>query len=186
MGDAGCGWECGLSGLQWQSQAIGGAHPQPEAAPGSWQPIIKARIPPSYIPSSSVQFSHSVVSNSLGSHGLQYTRIPCPSPTLGTYSNSCPLSRWCHPTISSSVVPFFSLLQSFPASGSFQMSQFFPSGGQSIGVLVSASVLPVNIQGLISFRIDWFDLAVQGTLKSLLQQHSSKASILWHSAFSIA
>ena len=94
---------------------------------------------------SSVLFSCSVVSNSLRSHGLQHTRLPCPSPTLGACSNSCPLSQGCHPTISSSVVPF-SHLQSFPASGSFQMSQLFASGGQSIGVSASALVLPVNIQ----------------------------------------
>ena len=132
----------------------------------------------------SVQFSHSVVSDSLWPHGLQCARLPCPSPTPGAYSNSCPSSRWCHLTISSSVVPFSSRLQSFPASGSFQMSQFFASGGQSIGVSASASVLPVNNSGLISFRMDWVDLlAVQGTLKSLPQHHSSKASILWCSAF---
>ena len=93
------------------------------------------------------QFSsvHLVMSNSLRPHGLQCTRLPCPSPTPGVYSNSCPLSQWCHPTISSSVSPFCSHLQSFPASGSFQMSQFFTSGGQSTGVSVSASVLPMNI-----------------------------------------
>ena len=88
------------------------------------------------------QFSHSVMSNSLRPHGLQHTRPPCLSPTLGVYSNSCPLSWWCHPTISSSVVPFFSCLQSYPASGSFPMSQLLASGGQSIGVSASASVLP--------------------------------------------
>ena len=103
----------------------------------------------------SVQFSHSVVSDSLWPHGLQHTRLPCPSLTPGAYSNSCPLSQWCHPTISSSVVPFFSHLQSFPASGSFPMSQFFPSGGQSIGVSAPASVLPLNIQ-------DWFPLGWTG------------------------
>ena len=94
------------------------------------------------------QFSHSVVSNSLGPHGLQHARLPCPSPVPRACSNSCPSSRWCHPTISSSVVLFSSCLQSFPASGSFQMSQFFPSGGQSIRVSASTSVLPMNIQGL--------------------------------------
>ena len=126
------------------------------------------------------------MSNSLRLHGLQHTRPPCPSPTPRVYSNSCPLSQWCHPTISSSVVPFSSRLQSFPASGSFSRSQFFTSSGQSIGVSASASVLPMNIPGLISFRMDWLGLlAVQGTLKSLLQHHSSKASILWHSAFFI-
>ena len=118
-------------------------------------------------------------------HGLQYTRLPCPSPTPGACSNSCPSSQWCHPTISSSIIQFFSHLQSFPASGSFSVSQFFPSGGQSIGV--SASISPSSEHsGLISFRMDWLDLlAVQGTLKSLLQYHSSKASILWCSAFFI-
>ena len=105
--------------------------------------------------SASVQFSCSVVSNSLQPHGLQHTRLPCPSPPTGACSNSCPLSRWCHPTISSSVVPFFSCLQSFPASGSFPMSLFFPSGGQRIGASASASVLPVNIQ-------DWFPLELTG------------------------
>ena len=94
---------------------------------------------------SSVQFSCSVMSNYLWPHGLQHARLSCPSPTPRVYSNSCPLSWWCHPTISSSVVPF-SHLQSFPASGSFQMSQFFTSGGQSIGVSSSTSVLPVNTQ----------------------------------------
>ena len=94
----------------------------------------------------SVQFSHSVVSDSLRPHGLQHARLPCPSPTPGACSKSCPLSRWCHPTISSSVVPFCSCPQSFPASGSFPMSQFFSSGGQSIGASASASVLPVSIQ----------------------------------------
>ena len=96
-----------------------------------------------------VQFSRSVLSDSLWPHGLQHTRPPCPLPTPRVYANSCPLSQWCHPTISSSVVPFSSHPQSFPASGSFQMSQFFASGSQSIGVSASASVLPMNIQ-------DWF------------------------------
>ena len=103
----------------------------------------------------SVQFSRSVMSNSLQPHGLQHTRPPCPSPTPGAYSNSCPLSRWCHPTISSSFIPFSSRFQPFPTSGSFQMSQFFPSGGQSIRVSASASVLPMNIQ-------DWFPLGWTG------------------------
>ena len=121
-------------------------------------------------------------SDSLRPHGLQHTRPPCLSPTPRVYSNSRPLSRWCHPTISSSVVPFY-CLQSFPASGSFQMSQFFASGGQRFGVSASASVLPVNIQ-------DWFPLGWTGWislqskgLKNLLQHHSSNASILRHSAF---
>ena len=134
----------------------------------------------------SVQFSHSVVSDSLRPHGLQHARPPYPSPTPGVYSNSCPLSRWCHPTISSSVVPFSSHLQSFPTWGSFQMSQLFASGSQSIKSF-SFSTNPSNeYSGLISFRMDWLDLlAVQGTLKSLLQHHSSKASIHWSSAFFI-
>ena len=93
-----------------------------------------------------VQFSYSVMSDSLRPHGLQHTRLPCPSPTPRACSNSCPWSQWCHPTISSSVIPFSCCLQSFPASGSFQMSQVFASGGQSIEVSASASVLPVNIQ----------------------------------------
>ena len=95
---------------------------------------------------SSVLFSYSVVSDSLQPHGLQHTRLPCPSPTPQGYPNSCPLSPWCHPTVSSSVVPFSSHFQSFPASGSFPMSRFFTSGGQIIGVLTSASILPMNIQ----------------------------------------
>ena len=95
---------------------------------------------------SSVQFSCLVVSDSLRPHGLQHTRPPCPSPTPGLYSNPCPLSQCCHPTSSSSVVPFFSCLQSFPASGSFQMSQLFASGGQNIGVSASTSILPMNTQ----------------------------------------
>ena len=116
-------------------------------------------------------------------HEPQHARPSCPSPTPRAYSNSCPLSWRCHPTISSSVIPFCSFLQSFPTSGSFPLSQFFASGGQSIGV--SASACPSNeYSGLISFRMDWLDLlAVQGTLKSLLQHRNSKASVLWRSAF---
>ena len=103
----------------------------------------------------SIQFSFSVVSNSLQPHEPQHPRPPCPSPTPGIYPNSCLLSRWCHPTISSSVVPFSSCLQSFATSGSFQISQFFTLGGQSIGVSASASVLPVNSQ-------DWSPLGWTG------------------------
>ena len=137
---------------------------------------------PAFYKQSSVQLSCSVVSNSLQSHGLQQARLPCPSPTPTPCSNSGPLSQWCHPTISSSVIPFSSCFQSFPASGSFPMSRLFASGGPSIGA--AASVLPVNIQDWFLFRVDWFALlAVQGTLKSLLQHSSSKASILWWSAF---
>ena len=124
----------------------------------------------------SVQFSsvHSVVSDSLWPHESQHVRPPYPSPTPRVYSNSCPSSRWCHPAISSSVVPFSFCPQSLPASESFPMSQLF-----------SFSISPSNEHpGLISFRMDWLDLlAVQGTLKSLLQHHTSKASILRHSAF---
>ena len=132
----------------------------------------------------SVQFSRSVVSDSLRPHESQHARPPCPSPTPGVHSDSRPLSQWCHPTILSSVIPFSSCFQSFPASGSFQMSQFFTLGDQSIGSF-SFSISPSNeYSGLISFRMDWLDLlAVQGILKSLLQHHSSKASILWCSAF---
>ena len=116
----------------------------------------------------SVQFSHSVVSDSLWPHGLQHARLPCPSPPPEAYSNSRPSSQWYHPTISSSVIPFSSCLQSFPASGSFPMSQFFASGGQSIGVSASAWVLPVNIQ-------DCFPLGLSGWL-SLLSKGLSRVS----------
>ena len=112
---------------------------------------------------SSVQFSRSVVSNSLWLHELQHTRSPCPSPTLRVYPNSCPLSQWCHPTISSSVIPYSSCLQSFPASESFQMSQFFASGGQSIRVSASALVLLVNIQDWFPFTwTGWISLQSKG------------------------
>ena len=126
----------------------------------------------------SVEFSRSVVSSSLWPHELQRARPPCPSPTPRVYPNSCPSSRWCHPAISSSVVLFFSCPQSFPASGSFRMSQLLASDGQHWSF--SFSISPSNkYPGLISFRMDWLDLLeVQGTLKSLLQHHSSKASIL--------
>ena len=103
----------------------------------------------------SVHFSRSVVSDSLRPHEPQHARPPCPSPTPGVYSDSCPSSRWCHPTISSSVVPFSSCPQSFPVSVSFQMSQLFTSGGQSTGVSASASVLPMNTQ-------DWSPLGWTG------------------------
>ena len=132
---------------------------------------------------SSIQFSRSVVSDSLQPHGLQQARLPCPSPTPRAYSNSCPSSWWCHPTISSSAVSFSSRPQSFPTSGTFPLSQFFTSGGQSIGVSASASILPMNIQ-------DWFPIGLTGwiSLQSkgfsrVLQHHSSKALILQHSAF---
>ena len=117
----------------------------------------------------SVHFSCSVMSNSLQSHGLQHARLPCPSPAPRACSNSCPLSRWCHPTISSSVIPFSSCLQSFPASGSFPVSQFFTSGGQSIGVSESASVLPMNIQA-------WFPLGWTGWISLQSKGHSRVSS----------
>ena len=124
------------------------------------------------------------MSNSLWPHEPQHARPPCPSPTPGVYSDSCPLSRWCHPAISSSVVPFSSCPQSFPASGSFQISQLFASGGQSIGFRFNIS--PSSEHPGLSPLGDWLDLlVVQGTLKSLLQHHSSKASILQCSAFFI-
>ena len=122
--------------------------------------IFLLRLSSAHKSVSSVQFSHSVVSIFLWPHGLQHARPPCPSPTPGVYSNSCPLSWWWHPTILSSVVPFSSHLQSFPASGSFPVSQFFTSGGQSIGVSGSASVLPENIQ-------DWFLLGWTGWISLL-------------------
>ena len=112
------------------------------------------------------QFSHSVMSNSLWSHGLQHSGLPCPSPTPRTCSNSCPLSQWGHPTISSSVIPFSSRLQSFPKSGSFLMSWLFSSGGQSIGTSASASVLPMNTQ-------HWFPLRCTGFI-SLLSKGLSR------------
>ena len=129
------------------------------------------------------QFGCSVMSDSLRPQGLQHTRLPWPSPTSGAYSNSCPLSWWCYPTISSSVIPFSSHLQSFPASGSFQMSQLFASSGENTGVSASTSVFPMNIQ-------DWFPLGWTGWislqsegLSRVLQYHSSKTSILQCSAF---
>ena len=126
----------------------------------------------------SVQFSHSVMSDSLRPHRLQHARLSCPSLIPRACSNSCPSSWWCHPTISSCHA--FSCLQSFPASGSFPMSQFFTSCGQSTGAISLSN----EYSGLISFRMDWLDLlAVQGTLKSLLQHHTSKASILRHPSF---
>ena len=118
-------------------------------------------------------FSCSVVSHSLWHHEPQHARPPCPSPTPGVHPNPCPSSRWCHPTISSSVVLFSSWPQSFPASGSFQMSQLFASGGQSTGVSALTSVPPMTTQ----------DLSPQGTLKNLLQHHCSKVSIFQCSAF---
>ena len=131
----------------------------------------------------SVQFSHSAVSNSLRPHELQHARPPCPSPTPGVHSNSCPSSWWCHPAISSSVIPFSSCPQSLPAwvfSNESTLCMRWPKHWS-----FSFSIIPSKEHPeLISFRMDWLDfLAVQGTLKSLLQHHSSKASILRCSAF---
>ena len=131
----------------------------------------------------SVQFSHSVMSNSLRPHELQHARSPCPSPTPGVHPNSCPLSQWCHPTISSSVIPFSSCPQSFPASGSFQMSQLFPSGGQSIGVPASTSVLPKNTQDWSLGWTGWISLQSKGfsrVFNTTVQKHqlfSAKLSL---------
>ena len=139
-----------------------------EISDPSW--LIMAS-PPSYM---SVEFSRSVVSNYLRPHGLQHTRPLCPSPTPGVYSNSCPLSWWCHPTTSTAVTPFSSHLLSFPASGAFLTSQFLPQVGKLLGFQLQHQ----SFQWIFRtdfIRIDWFDLlAVQGTLKSLLQHHSSK------------
>ena len=135
----------------------------------------------------SVKFSWSVVSDSLWPSESKHTRPPCPSPTPGFYQNSCTSSQWCHPTISCSVIPFSSHLQSFPASGSFLVSQLFAWGGQSIGVSASTSVLPVNTQDWSPLGwIAGISLQSKGLcFKSLLQHHSLKASILQHSAFFI-
>ena len=128
---------------------------------------------------SSVQFSHSVVSNSLRPHELQHTRPLCPSQTPGVYSNSCPSSRWCHPAISSSVIPFSSCPQSLPGSGSFPVSQLFTSGGQSIGVSASASLLPMNTQ-------DWSPLGWIGWISSQSKGRSrvfSNTTVQKHQCF---
>ena len=152
-----------------------------------WDGIYKVPhlVPGTYrVQFSSVQFSLSIMSNYVRPHEPQHARSPCPSPIAGVHPNPCPLSRWCDPIISSSVVPF-SFPQSFPASGSFQMSQLFTSDGHYWSF--SFNISPSNEHpGLISLRMDWLDLlAVHGTLRSLLQHHSSKASILQHSAFFI-
>jgi len=126
------------------------------------------------------QYSCSVVSDSLPPHGLQHARPSCPSPTPGVYSDSCLLNQWCHPTISSSVIPFSSCLQSFPASGSFPMSEFFALSDQSIGVSASASVLPMNIQ-------DWFPLGWTGWISLLskgLSRGFSNTTVQKHQFFS--
>ena len=144
-------------GRQWPAAGLGAL----SVAVGAWDLWKEVTI--IFITSTIVsvsQFICSLVSDSLRPHGLQHRRPPCPSPTPGVYSNSCPSSQWCHPTISSSVIPFSSHLQSFPASGSFQMSQLFASGGQSIGVSVSTLVFSTNIQ-------DWFPLGCTGWIPLL-------------------
>ena len=151
-------------GLEWVAICFSfPSSPDPGVKPGS--PALHADALLSELP---VHFSDSVMSNPLRPHKLQHARLPCPSPTPGAYSNSCPSHRWCHPTISSSVVPFSSHLQSFPASGSFPMSQFFISGGQSIGVSALASVLPVNIQ-------DWIPLGLTGWISLQFKWLSNKS-----------
>ena len=128
-----------------------------------------------------VKFSHSIMSNSLWPHGLQHTRLPCPSPPPRAYSNSCPLSQWCHPTISSSVL---FCLQPFPESGSFKMSQFFTSGGQSIGDSPSASVLPMNIQHWFpSGWTCWMSLQPKGLSRVFSNTTVQKHPVLQHLAF---
>ena len=128
------------------------------------------------------QYSCSVVSDSLQPHGLQHAGLPCPSPCPRACSNSCPSSQWCHPTISSSVIHFSSCLQSFLASGSFQMSQFFISGGQIIGV--SASVLPMNIQDWFPLGLTgWIPLQSKGLSRVFSKHHSTKALVLPCSVF---
>ena len=135
---------------------------------------------------SSVQFSRSVVSDSLRPHELQRARPPCPSPTPRVHWDSHPSSQWCHPNISSSVILFSSYLQPFPALGSFPVSQFFASDGLKYWSFIFIIQLSNKYSGLISFKTDWFDLlALQRSLKSLLQHHSSKASVLRRSAFFI-
>jgi len=135
-----------------------------------------SNVKSSYASISSFQFSRSVVSNSLWPHGLQHARLPCLSPTPRAYSNSRPSNQWCHLTISSSVVPFSSCLQSFPASGSFPMSQLFISGGQSIGASASASVLPMNIQ-------DWFHLWLTGLI--FLQSFYASIEVINHLLYAL-
>ena len=133
----------------------------------------------------SVQFNRSVTSDSLWTHGPQHARPLCPSPTAGVYSNSCPLNWWCHPTISSSVIPF-SCLQSFPASGSFQMSQLFTSCGRSIGVSASALVLPMSIQDWFALGwADWISFQSKGLSRGFSNTTVKKCQFFWCSAFFI-
>ena len=164
-----------MSSLPWGSHMVPSCHQAAE--PLTWHPLLLAvlyqvcsdfpllsalstvetvwnfpnAVSP-FVVGKSVQFSHSVMSDSFWPHGLQFARLRCSSSTPRAYSNSCPSSQWCHPTISSSVIPFSSCLQSFPASGSFPVSQLIASSGQSIGVSASASVLPMGLTGWISLQ----------------------------------
>ena len=145
-----------------------------------WRMMFCIPVTVANVPGSTVQFSRSVVSDSLHPHGLQHVRLPCPSPTPKACSNSCPLCRWYHPTISSPVIPFSSCLQSILASGSFLVSQFFASGDQSIGVSASASVLPVNIQDWSPLEwTGWISLQSKG-----LSSVFSNATVQKHQFFS--
>ena len=142
-----------LRGGRWSRWLLLAFLPPPDPQQSRWEGGGSCWIACIVSVFSSVQFSRSVVSDSLRLHGPQHARLPCPSPTPGAYSNTCPSSRWYHPTISSSVVLFSSCLQSFPASGSFPMNQLFASGGQRIGASALATVLPMNTQRLTSLRI---------------------------------
>ena len=148
-------WGTGLAALQLRGPTCVSCTGRPIPTHCASRAVLESTYSSGSRQFSSVQFSHSVISDSLRPHGLQHTRLPCPSPTPRACSNSCPSCRWCHPTIASSVIPFSSRLQSFPASGSFPMSQLFTSGGQTIGVSASTSVLPMNIE-------DWFPLGWTG------------------------
>ena len=164
----------GLYLLMWNMERMT-SHPQCHCKV-LWK-VFKPREEASVQLSSVVQSCPTLcMSNSLQPHGLQHTRPPCPSPTPGVYPNSCPLSRWCHPTISSSVVPFSACLQSFPASGSFPVSHFFASYGHSIGVWASASVLPMNIQDQLPLGwTGWISLQSKGLSRvfsnTIVQKH---------------
>ena len=160
-------WKFFCGGMGLQQLSTGRGHWQEQ----SWEQSLVV---------SPLQFSCSVMSDSFRPHGLQHTRPPCLSPTSGVYPNSCPLSQWCHLTISSSVFPFSSHIQSFPASGSFQMSQFFASGGQSVGVSASTSVLPMNIQDWFPLGwVDWISLKSKG-----LSRVFSNTTVQKHKFFS--
>ena len=167
--------------LQWKenTERDANSRKQGEIITNDWMQLIAFDL----LHLSSVQFSHSVMSDSLRPHESQYARPPCSSQTPGVYSNSCALSWRCHPAISSSVVPFFSCPQSLPASVSFPVSQLFAWDAQTIGVSASASVLPMNTHDLSPSGWTGWIFLQSGTLKSCLQHHSSKAAIFWCSAF---